>query len=126
MKLRCINPELGRKITLEIGFNAARGAGISLSPAHCKHLMDCTYCREKLPTLFTKAESSQKSMCAYEIFKMAEVNDPRVLRRATHQGLALFRGNDNEPTIGLYVLVGEDNRIHDPEEMTLEDFNRLN
>jgi hypothetical protein len=125
MKRKCIQPEIGQKIALEITFNAARGAGVCLSAQQCKHLMECGCCREDLPALFKATLAGQRTMQASEIYRMVQRKDPTILHKEVHSGTALFRPYGDDPKRGLYVRVGKDNRLYDPEEMTLDAFNRL-
>jgi hypothetical protein len=62
---------------------------------------------------------------AFHIVNLSEAGDSSVLRKTIKSGTALFRPHASVTSKGSFVLVTPDHNIHDVEEMTLADFNRL-
>jgi hypothetical protein len=123
--LKCIDPKVGDTIAKQIVFPLSLGKQPELSPDVRHHLEVCECCRENLPNWYAKGKGSYEMGEAFHIVNLSEAGDSSILRKATKSGTALFKPDPGGTSRGLFVLVTPDHNIHDAEEMTLADFNRL-
>lgn len=121
---KCIDPKVGDTIPMQIVFPLGMGKEPEIAPEIQRHLEACEYCREMLPVWYLKGKGTFEMARAFRIVNLSERGDPNILRKSIKNGTALLK-LDKGGTGGSFVLVTPDHNIHDPEEMTLADFNRL-
>jgi hypothetical protein len=85
----------------------------------------CEKCNQLLPLWFKKGDAARKTNIAYHIVNLAEARDSRVMERTTRSGTALFKPAEEDASKGILVKISSTGVISDPEEVTLDDFNRL-
>src|ERR1700686_1191383 len=123
--LKCIDPKVGDMIAKQIVFPLSMGKQPELSPVVRRHLELCECCRENLPNWYGKGKGSYEMGEAFHIVNLSEAGDPSILRKTIKSGTALFNPHADGSSKGFFVLYTPDHNIHDAEERTLADFNRL-
>ena len=78
-----------------------------------------------LPLWFKKGEAAHETGKAYSIVNLAEEGDSRVLKKNTQSGTALFKPYEDDSSKGLLVRISSTGTISDAQEVTLDEFNRL-
>jgi hypothetical protein len=122
---RCSDPHVGGQIALEIGFNIAQRKDIHLTPEQSRHLVQCEECNQLLPLWFKKGEAARKNDAALNIVDLAEADDSRILKKNTQSGTALFKSHEDDSSKGLLVEISSTGAISPAQEVTLDEFNRL-
>ena len=123
-KSKCIDPDVSSKLLAKVNMSMVAGNGFFVTPEEGKHLENCGFCREYIPTFFEKSGSAQKTGTAFGIVERGESGDPGVIVKSTKVGKAFFQSHDQDQSKGLMVVVREGTVFH-PKEMTLEEFYRL-
>jgi hypothetical protein len=122
---KCTDPQISGKIALEIAFNVAQRKDIHLTPEQSQHLVQCERCNQLLPLWFKKGEAAREGSQAYNVIDLAEEGDTRVLKKSTRSGTALFKPHEDDSLKGLLVQISSTGTVYAPQEITLDEFNRL-
>lgn len=106
---KCVAPEMGGKIALDIVFLGGQGKEVVLSSDARGHLGRCSFCTQHLGLWRKKAEATYQELQYRSTRKLVDTNDPRTIHERVDEGLALFEPFESDEREGLVVVVDPTN-----------------
>jgi len=78
-----------------------------------------------LPFWFKKGEGMHETNIAFNIVSLAQEGDASVLKKTTRSGTSLFKPHEDDSLKGLLIHISSTGAISAAEEITLDEFKRL-
>jgi hypothetical protein len=123
-KLRCIDPEVGRRVFLQIGERAPCQEIVLLSGELENHIKMCPHCSEYAPQWILKAGGGIVARAGKIVSEAREANSA-VLHKRQGQLDVYFKPNAPGSADGLMVRAGSGEEIVSVHETTVDIFEGL-
>jgi hypothetical protein len=121
----CTNPELRRRLFIEVMHTGLNEGAVSVSPELLNHAETCEKCSSEFKQWVQKADIGGLLHKAREIVRLAQQGDPSIQSRAGQNKYFYFRPNLREETAGVVVTVDLEGNILAADEESLDDFLQL-
>lgn len=123
-KQKCIDPELGRRVYLQVRERAPNQETLLLSSELEDHVRACQHCADLLPLWIISAQGGLAA-AADKLVAEAQRGDPGVLYKRLGSSNAYFRSGSSNSSVGLMVVLREDGSLISVDETTIDKFHEL-